>query len=531
MQTAVKFSASIFLLLFLFGADHEADAGTYWVSPEGQASWKRAQSQTPLTGKNACSLRVACSQAKAGDTVYLRAGTYSGQAIRPENSGESEQRRLAFASHKGESVVFEESEGIYLFEKSFVSVTGIQFRQMLSFLRIYGGHHNIISHCNFDGRSERSKEWAGGLIVNGPYDRSGVAKNSTHNWVHHCRFYRWVYRGDLPNRGALLDIGEPVNRDPAKQDESTHNRVEHCHFAYGGHHTLGVFSRFNVIRFNYIHNETNPKNWQFPGYRGAITQGMAGGRSLWEGNRFGFSDHKGLDVRTPLNIVRFNQFYRHGYGGIQVATNLEGIDRADENHFYHNTFYRNGHRVENPGFQGGIYFANWMKSGPTGVSPQRNVVKNNLFYHNKNGSVVTSEGLIVPQTIEGNWDDGDGDPQFADLGNKGPDTGSLPDLRLGSASPVKDRGAWLTTITSRDGHTSTFTVEDSNYFMDGWGIVPGDRIQLAGQDDRVTVTKVDYATHTLTVDAPLTFKRGQGVALAYAGKAPDPGAHEGRQPE
>jgi hypothetical protein len=40
------------------------------------------------------------------------------------------------------------------------------------------------------------------------------------------------------------------------------------------------------------------------------------------------------------------------------------------------------------------------------------------------------------------------------------------------------------------------------------------------------ITSIDYDTHALTLDRPLTWTSGQGVALRYEGKAPDMGAFE-----
>ena len=513
----------IFVVALFFHAP--ALGEIYWVSPTGEATWQNAKSATPLSREAACSLTVANRNIGPGDTVYLRGGKYTGVSIRPERSGNSSDKPILFSGYDDEEVVFSESAGIYLLGKSFVSVTGMKFRSMMSFFRIYGGHNNIISHCLFDGRSRESSEWAGALIVKGPPNRDGISENSTHNWVHHCEFYRWVYKGPLPNRGALLDIGNPVNRNPRKPDQSSHNRVEHCVFAYGGHHTLGVFSQYNVIRFNYIHNETNPRNWDFPGYRGAITQGLAGGRSLWEGNRFGFSDHKGLDIRTPHNILRHNYFFHNGYGGIQIATNLTGIDRADENYIYQNTFYRNGHAATNSGFQGGIYFANWMRTPPAGVSPKNNVVKNNLFHENKQGSVIAREGKILPQRLENNSDN-DADPKFLNTGNLNPDIAGLPDLRISEDSPVRDKGTWLTVTTSRTTQSDTFSVEDANYFTDGWGIIEGDRIQVEGEVDSARIKKVNYSTGEIQIDRSISIEKGRGVSLAFSGRAPELGAYE-----
>jgi len=101
-----------------------------------------------------------------------------------------------------------------------------------------------------------------------------------------------------------------------------------------------------------------------------------------------------------------------------------------------------------------------------------------------------------------------------------------PDLHLQTDSPCIDQGGFLTTITSASGAGTSFVVDDAGYFMDGWGVVDGDLIQLEDQTTTARLTSVDYGTNTLVVDRTVTFSNGQGVALAYVGAAPDPGAHE-----
>ena len=490
---------------------------TYWVSSDGAATWAGCAGPTPLGGADACALQTANTNAAAGDTVHLRGGTYSGQVIEPDNSGTSDGDRIVFTNYNGEDVLFRDSAyGIYIYKKSYITVDGIDFISPRRFMRIYAGHYNTISHCTFDQRSPDSGDWAGAIIADDFADDTSASEDSTHNWVHHCSFYRWVYGAWDEHRGALLNLGS----DQSEGDDSSYNLIEDNLFAYGGHHTLGVYSRYNVIRNNYIHNETNPANWDFEGYRGAITEGPSAGRCLYTGNRFGFSKASGIGLRSPHNIFRFNQFYHNGSGGIQVVTNSVGVDQADYNHIYNNSFYHNGHEATYSGFQGGMYFSSW-----SGVSPVGNVVKNNIFYDSRNGS-ISYDGNVDPQEIVNNWDRNDVDPGFVDLSGNDPDNPDAPDLHLESDSPAKDQGIWLTTVTSPGGSGTSFAVADADYFMDGWGIIAGDLIQLTDQSQTARITNVDYQAKTITFDRSLTFTTGQGVGLAYIGPAPDLGAFE-----
>ncbi len=492
---------------------------TYWVSPDGQADWASCRSALPLNGASACALSTANANAVAGDTIYLRGGIYFNQQISPNNSGASDSERIIYTSYNQENVTLRDSAyGIYLYKKSYITVNGINFYNLRRFLRIYAGHYNTISYCNFDTRSPESGDWVGALIADDFNDSSPASENSTHNWVHHCTFYRWVYGEYAEHRGGLLDIGS-WEENPV--DESYYNLIEDNIFAYGGHHTLGVYSKYNVIRYNYFHNETNPANWAYEGYRDAITEGPAGGYNLYEGNRFGYAGASGLALRTPYNLLRFNLFYQTGSGGLQVVSSAAGQDHADYNRIYRNTFYHTGHLETDPGFQGGIYFANW-----SGQTPVGNIVKGNLFYDNKNGA-VTYEGQVEPQVIQDNWDQNSVDPKFVNPLANDPDDASLPDLRLQADSPCIDAGAHPTWVTSASGSGDQFTVEDARYFIDGWGIphVQGDLIQLAG-GQRARIMHIDYDANRITVDRTLTWTQHQGVSLAYQGAAPDMGAYE-----
>lgn len=492
---------------------------TYWVSPDGQATWTSCRGALPLNGPSACALSTANTYAMAGDTVYLRVGTYTNQEIRPSNSGTSDSNRIVYTSYDHENVIIRDSaDGIYIYKKSYITVNGINFFNLGRFMRIYAGHYNTISYSNFDTRSSESGDWVGALIADDYNDSTPASENSTYNWVHHCTFYRWAYGGYAEHRGGLLDIGS-WEEDPV--DESYYNLIEDNLFAYGGHHTLGVYSQYNVIRNNYFHNETNPANWAFEGYRDSITEGPAGGHNLYEGNRFGYSGASGLALRTPYNLLRFNLFYHTGSGGLQAVSSAAGQDHADYNRIYRNSFYHTGHLESDPGFQGGIYFANW-----SGQSPVGNIVKGNLFYDNKNGA-ISYEGQVDPQVVEDNWDQNSVDPKFVNPSGSDPDNPNLPDLRLQAGSPCIDAGAYPTRITSGAGSGTQFQVEDARYFIDGWGIphVQGDEIQLAdGQQARII--NVNYEANLITVDRVLTWTLNQGISLAYEGTAPDLGAYE-----
>lgn len=480
----------------------------------------------------------------AGDTVHIRAGTYKDATINPMSSGASDTMRITYRNYENDIVTIADAVtydvGLRLDAKSFITVQGIRFTGQKRFLYIrYNSHHNIIAHCNFDDAklvNGAVATWAGSVI-------SG---SSQHNWIHHCRFSKYGYY-DADDHGCVLDIGN--EEDSA--DLTRYNLIENNVFSHGGHHVVGVYGKYNVIRNNIFHNEP----WSMgtvESDRGAVLYGNRnlsfsgysenGGRNLFEGNRVGYSSDpsdnngaSGMALNSSENIVRYNTFFNNISAGLSMSVTSSYLQSIVRNKVYSNTFFNNGHNPYDPidHMSSGIGFG--IYSGPLVI--EDNVFKNNLLYGHRiplgeyNINTLDRSGLIEAQVFANNWDgDTRGNPQFinADTTFSDPMSYTLPDLRLQDGSPCKDKGTYLTTITSVTSSGKSFMVADAGYFMDGWGIrgVSGDMIQLFGTSQRARIISIDYNTNTITVDRALSWTQGQGIALAYTGTAPDPGACE-----
>ena len=157
-------SFSIVVLSFMFLTVvniSDISAGVYYVSVNGTASWSESTNI-----ETSCSLSTANSNVSAGDTVYIRGGTYnSGEYIRPENSGTSENARITYSNYNNENVTITEADyGILLDGKSYITVNGLNFYYLRQFLFILNSaNHNIISYCTFD-RARDHDEWTGSII-------------------------------------------------------------------------------------------------------------------------------------------------------------------------------------------------------------------------------------------------------------------------------------------------------------------------------------------------------------------------------
>lgn len=461
----------------------------------------------------------------AGDTVYIRQGIYHSY-FAPENSG-TDSYPIVYMNYGTDTVtVSNTAYGVNLNGRSHIIVRGIQFRYVDRFLWLQNGaNDNRIEYCIFD--QGQDIDWSGARIYN----------NSSFNWIHHCQFSNYGYY-NADDIGAILDIGS----EESKTDFSNFNLLEDNIFFHGGHHILGVFSMYNVIRRNYFHNEP----WSMGNAesdRGAVLYGNRNvyfsgypensGFNLFECNRVAYSSDppdnigaSGMALTTSHNIVRFNLFYFNDRAGTSMSLTKYYYSDIVSNKLYHNTYFCNGINTQDPDDHMNSAIGFGLYSGTHII--QHNAIKNNLLFKHR-VPYGTYRVNLLDQIFTGNWlGDEQGDPKFvkAAIALGDPMDTYYPDLRLQLGSPCIDSGTFLTTIVSADGSGRSFQVEDAGYFMDGWGIVQGDSIQLYGSDQWAIISHVDYQSNLLTIDRMMTWTRNQGVCLVYISSAPDIGAYE-----
>lgn len=95
----------IVIPILLFILNFSVEAATHYTSPTGSATWANSTNiSTP------CSLATALTNATAGDTVYLRGGTYSvTPPIRFTNNGtgDADNQRIIFKAYTGETPIID----------------------------------------------------------------------------------------------------------------------------------------------------------------------------------------------------------------------------------------------------------------------------------------------------------------------------------------------------------------------------------------------------------------------------------------
>ena len=452
---------------------------------------------------------------KAGDTVYIMAGTYSSY-IAPTKSGTSGSR-ITYKNYENDIVTISSAAyAIYLSGKNYITVQGINATSCRHFLWIINGaNYNEIGNCSFDNNN--NADW-----------NHSVIHNSQYNWIHDSQFSKGgsASSGGQDN-GSVLDIGDEYD----SSDNTNYNLIEDCVFFHGGHHVIALMSSQNTIRNNYIHNEAWTSGY---GNRNLYSNAPSGvdGKNVIEGNRWGYSatsvddgDVGNVVLCSPYNIVRYNSIYHSSGYGLGM-TGYSGFSNAVDNRIYNNTFFNNGLSSG-----GAVYLTNEAGQSPTG-----NVFKNNLYYSNDGGNYTGNR--YSTQTYANEFTPGN--PLFTNVSTTPPadkTDQSVPDLTLTSGSPAINAGGALTTVTVADtGSGTSLIVSDASYFQDGSYAPPGkssaDWIAVGTVGNTVQISSISGNTITLSNsisrndgDSVWLYKKSDGAAV-FIGDAPDAGAHE-----
>lgn len=451
-----------------------------------------------------------------GDTVYIRAGTYEEQ-IRPARSGAGGDY-ITYASYSNDKVVIANvAFGADLRNRSYIVIDGLIFRNNKHWINMRGedrnhkATHNIIRDCHM----QEARGWAGIYMKLGT-DHNKILNNTLIG-----------YRG--PDDLIYCRGG------------AHYNLIEGNDFSYGPHQCLDFQgtegeTSHNIIRNNRFRNPWHTSLAVYPNADWSLVEGniIFDSGENYRDNRYGSErdknmarrNHGGIQLGSSHCIIRNNVLIYNGC----MSMNTYGWKKCLDNRIYNNTFFQN--------------YRGLFTNTPDPV--YGNLIKNNIFFNNRECEIYRwinnplSRNYYVNNNIGGSllthYPDKDVslaylqtkypdywysnlelDPMFVDQANR--------DVHLRQTSPMIDAGAFLTKTVDA-GSGTTIKVEDASYFCDGWGIIEGDLIQLEGQTARRKITSVDYDSNILTIETPLTWKRGRGVSLAYEGKAPDIGAYE-----
>jgi len=519
------YSSSIFLALFfsvlLVG---NLEAATYYI--DGSNGKDSNSGNLVLPWKT---ISKANSILKAGDTVYIRSGTYK-EKIAPANSG-SPGTYITYQNYTGETPTISGGSTYQanLAGKSYIKIDGLRFSDAISeWIRLDGSTYNVIQNCTF----YKAAAYAGIRLIN----------SSNYNKILNNVF------PDAPinatNDGTMpVDIIRPIN--------VKYNVFEGNTFGNSSHQSIdieGTGSKYNVIRNNFFQNKyhtglsvyANP-TWhlienntfydQGDDYLNDPTQGdmrltnpgiQLGGENCIVRKNVADNCGSALSMNSdPSYVCINNRIYHNTFNNNLRNIRTAAQDNTFNSHVFKNNILTNGQAhndIKNTEVGYDVYYG----YGDVGTSIwQSNNVYGAPDNRYRNTTNNNADFLLVqvayPSAISGSLTV---DPLYSDSINR--------DFTLQSTSPMINAGAFLTTIMSStaNGRTS-FIVADSSYFYDGWGIPgeTGDTIKT--QNGQITIIQsINYDINTLTVSPAIDIVNGEGLALNYSGSAPDIGAHE-----
>ena len=422
-----------------------------------------------------------------GDIILLRAGTYGRLAF--PSSGSS-GKPITVKAYPGENPTIanlSSSVAITIDNLAYITIDGLKINNVRGFGHVYDSEHIVIKNCTFD--------------------QSGAGTTGSMKLVRstYCKVLSSCFSNAEDDMLIL-------------QDASNKNIIEGNRFDTAGHSLISIrCSEYNVIKNNTLKNPDQKavEIYDCEGVSDAPFRLNSTKRNVFEGNSVIETKASSRDYRynamqhgAQFTIVRYNLFRNCKGGGINYQSYSDESLYVYGNRMYNNTFYDNRCYgiIGNSGSSSRYY---------------DNRVTNNLLYKNSGcdgsgGQTRISDSSVV---ILYNNALATGDPQFTDE--------AANDFRLAVTSPHIDSGGFIT-ATVAAGSGKSLAVADASYLYDGFGIAgeTGDLIQMEGQTDRVRIITIDYEANVLTLDRPLTWTKGQGVHLSYAGNAPDMGAFE-----
>jgi parallel beta-helix repeat protein len=465
-------------------------AATYYIDGTNGNDAKSGFQSTPWK-----TIGKANSTLRAGDTVYIKKGTYK-ETIRPKNTGQKGNSITYSKFGPGEVIISNVSIAVDLHDRSYIVIDGLTIKNTNNywFDMEENANYCVIKNCYME--TDRGR---------------GIFMRASH--------YNKI------QNNTLRGLCKPS--DLISMRRCTYNLIEGNDLSHAAHLTITINGKegdtgHNIVRNNIIRN---PWHAVLSVYRNATptlieNNYILDGGSDYRNNTCGSDrdrnmaprDHKGIQIGSPNLIIRNNISVNNGRG-IGLSTS-EPNKHSQNLRVYNNVFYDN------------IWGIGCNSSGEV----SGNIFKNNISYNNDDYDVRLGGGSSRQNYLINNnfgnklYNDNNTWEKNISLDPKLINRQSRNFNNFGSPLLI-DAGVFLTKTTNNSSG-STLKVEDARYFMDGWGIISGDVIQLEGQTQTAMIISVDYDNNTIKVDKTLSWGKGIGVSLAYKGLKPDLGAFE-----
>ncbi len=497
-------------------------------------------------------LQSAAAAAVAGTQVLIREGEYSNEQLSPQHSG-TENNYITFKNFEDEVVEITGeslSPAVWIDRKDYIVIEGLKVHDVDRWLNALGSNHIIIRNNEF----ERALN---------PYGSSKTG----------------IFMQSCTHVKILNNIINESTQDNIGMIASDYNLIE-GNVITRAKHVLWTLkcSNYNVIRGNYFHNELQKIGEIYDCHNAGYGSNRFPKLYSYDDTKFNVvemnifaytpspvdkSPYAGIQYAAQNGIIRNNVFYECEGPPISLTYYSDEAKYCYSNRISHNVFFNNefgGIRItgtESDNFKdqqikNNIFFKNkfiqrdfrwsWydeLNNKPVQIYTSRDsdilFERNNIFnseadelYVITYGSRFSSSSNPAPEPLSW-WEINHSqvfksnkqfDPGFVDEINK--------DFHLQGNSLMIDAGAFLTKTTNSGANSTVMEVDDPGWFMDGFGIVSADTIQIEGQTSYAIIQSINYTTRTLTLDRALSWDTGRGVSLKYCNARPDIGAFEYR---
>lgn len=541
----------LLILLLLIAA--QLFAQTIYVDPQLPADCAANYSVTNRdnSGSDGDAYQTLTSAAKAataGTQVLLREGVYNEQ-LSPEYSGK-EDAYIIFKNYGDEVVELTGDSlapAIWIKQKNYILFEGLYVHDVDRWLNALGCNHIIIRDNTFERALNPYGSSKTGLFFQ-TCNNIKILNNTIHEstqdniglidsdffliegntitkalhvlWTLKCSNYNLIrgnyFHNEIQKIGEIYDCdkvgyGEGSFPKISSLDDTKYNVVENNIFAYTA--SSGDHSPFSGIQY-------------------AAQNGIIRNNIFYEcvGPPLSLSLYSDEAKYNYSNRISHNVFFDNDMGGIAISgsDSHHFRDQQIKNNIFHkNQFIQNDFRWS---------WYEELNNKPVQILTGRDseiLLENNNIYSSEADELYvvalgsrTSKSNVAPQTLSW-WEANHSkafksnlqvNPDFVDELNK--------DFHLKESSPMIDAGTFLTLTSSSGSNATSMQVDDAGWFIDGFGIISGDTIQLERQSSYAIILSIDYTTGTLTLDRALSWEADLGLSLKFDQAGPDIGAFE-----
>jgi hypothetical protein len=338
-----------FLLgFFLFPKTNQAIATDYYVATNGNDSNSGTSINSPWR-----TIQKAANTLVAGDTVYIRAGTYNEQVI-PQNSGSSTGGYISYTAYAGETVTIDGSglsfgtwDGLFWIDgKSYIQVSGLRVINALggravTGIRVDSSDHIIVAgNYTYNTESSGIGVWGSNNVVvdgneieranNGGSNENLSIDTSDQVEVMNNHVHQGIDSGqggegiNVKNGSSNVRVYNNVVRDNPRLafgldawTRHTYNIEYFGNVAYNCAHGLIVSSEQGGLAENIkVYNNiayNNQRSGLFIPHWGGTTDGLK--RNIYFVNNTSFNNGYGMRVQAANNenvVIRNNILSQNG---------------------------------------------------------------------------------------------------------------------------------------------------------------------------------------------------------------------------